>query len=184
MCNIFLSIRDWFITLPQWLLNLSSIVTLFLFVLYVIGHIWKVAISKYEKFEKFEVNSFDDNKNEDDYDNVIRVDDVGQEFILSSSYGIRKVDIYNVVYDLQNDGTTKMISKRLVSTYKNLNINEELFVRCDLGEMIPKIHFEIRRTDYAKVSFDIYSSGKNGHILTTNYKFKMTLKGWIYYLCI
>ena len=155
--------------------NISSIVTCTLFVLYVIGHIWKVIVTKNTRYEKFKVVPYNS-----DFD----IDDIGEEFSISSTYGIRNIEIYKVNYELSDNGSGSLISKELKSTYKGLNINDTLYVRCDLGECVPTTQITIERMDYTKVTFELYSSGKTGSILVSNYNFKMTIRSLIYYLCI
>ena len=171
----------------QTISDISAIVTCFLFVLYIIGHIWKIFITKHTKFEKFEIQKFSglDECNEmEDYDKVLMVDDIGEVFSLSSSYGIRSIKVYEVSYEFENDNNLKLKSKKLKSTYPNLDIDETLYIRCDLGEIMPKIQFEIERTDYTKVLFALTMSGKTGNILAFDYSFRMTLKSFFYYLCV
>ena len=117
------------------------------------------------------------------------MDEIGETFSLSSVYGIRNIKIYNVVYDFDDKGELLLKSKELRTTYDNLNVNEELYIQCDLGECMPIVQFEIERADYTKVIFDLMQSGKTGNILTNNitsknYRFKMTFKSFLYYLCI
>lgn len=162
--------------------NVSSIVTCLLFVLYVIGHIWKVIVTKNMRYEKFKVLPYDSSIDIDDYDNTILIDDIGEQFSISSSYGIRNINIYKVNCTINDDGSTTLVSKELKSTYRGLNINDTLYVRCDLGELIPTTQIEIERMDYTKVTFELFTSGKTGNILVSNYQFKMTLKSFIYYL--
>lgn len=164
--------------------NISSIVTCTLFVFYIIGHIWKVIVTKNTRYEKFKILPYNLNSNIDDNDNVVIIDDVGEEFSISSTYGIRNIEIYKVAYELSDNGSTSLVSKELKSTYKDLNINDTLYVRCDLGECILTTQITIERMDYTKVTFELYSSGKTGNILVSNYKFKMTMRSLIYYLCI
>lgn len=170
----------------QTISNISAIVTCFLFVLYIVGHIWKVIVTRQTKYEKFEVQRFE---NDDEYDNVLILDEVGATFSLSSVYGIRNIKIYNVEYDYDDNGNMFLKSKKLRTTYENLNVNEELYIKCNLGEFVPIVQFEIERADYTKVTFDLIESGKTGNILTgnitsKNYGFKMTFKSFLYYLCI
>lgn len=162
--------------------NISSIVTCTLFVFYIIGHIWKVLVTKNTRYEKFKILPYNSNSNIDD--NVVIIDDVGEEFSISSIYGIRNIEVYKVAYELNDSGSTSLVFKELKSTYKNLNINDTLYVRCDLGECIPTTQITIERMDYTKVTFELYSSGKTGNILVSNYNFKMTIQSLIYYLCI
>lgn len=162
--------------------NISAIVTCFLFVLYIIGHIWKIFITKNKKYERFQIQELDDPNEMEDYDNILMVDDIGEFFSLSSSYGIKNIKVYEVLCEFENDDI-KIMSQNLKITYANLDENETLYIRCDLGEVMPKIQFEIERADYTKVTFFLVTSGKTGNILATDYSFKMTIKSFLYYLC-
>ena len=163
--------------------NISSIVTCVLFILYILGQIWKILVTKTTKYEKFNVIPFDD-KDIEEQDNVIIIDDIGEEFSLFSTNGIRRIKIYKVENDIDDRGTLIHKSKALVSTYEHLGVNEILYIRCDLGEIIPTTQVEVQRIDFTKATFEIYSSGKNGQILTRNYQFNLTLRGFLYYLCV
>ena len=77
----------------------------------------------------------------------------------------------------------KVISKHLVETFKDLK-TDKLFIRCDLGEVVQTTQIEIKRSDYTVITFDIYESGKNGHVVTENYKYRLTFRGLLYHLCI
>lgn len=165
--------------------NISAIVTCFLFILYIIGHIWKISITKNKKFEKFQIQEFNDLDEDDEmegYDNILMVDNIGEVFSLSSSYGIRSIKVYEVSCEFENNDL-KIKSKNLKITYPNLDTNESLYIKCDLGEIMPKIQFEIERTDYTKVTFFVAVSGKTGNVISFGYSFKMTLKSFLYYLC-
>ena len=164
--------------------NISSIVTCILFVLYVIGHIWKVVVTQNTRYEKFKVVPYNSDFDIDGNDNVVIIDDIGEEFSISSTCGIRNIEIYKVNYEFGDSGSISLISKELKSTYKDLNINDALYVRCDLGECIPTTQITIERMDYTKVTFELYSSGKTGNIRVSNYNFKMTIRSLIYYLCV
>lgn len=164
--------------------NVSSIITCALFVLYVIGHVWKVIVTKNTRYEKFKVVPYNSDFNIDDNDNVVIIDNIGEEFAISSVYGIRNIEIYKVNYEPSDNGSLSLISKELKSAYKGLNINDTLYVRCDLGECVPTTQITIERMDYTKVTFELYSSGKTGSILASNYNFKMTIRSLIYYLCV
>ena len=52
------------------------------------------------------------------------------------------------------------------------------------GEMCIRDRIEIKRSDYTVITFDIYESGKNGHVVTENYKYRLTFSGLLYHLCI
>lgn len=163
--------------------NVSSIVTCVAFLLYLAGHIWVVLKNKHTIYEKFTVIPYDSKINIEEEDNTLIVDDNGCEFVLESEYGISNINIYKVDYDINSDGTLKLTSRKQKSSFSNLK-QEKLFIRCDLGEFIPTTQFEIKRSDYAVITFDIYESGKNGHIIVCNYKYKMTFKSFLYHLCV
>ena len=172
----------------QTISNISAIVTCILFILYIIGRIWKAVVTMQSKYEKFQVQPLETNDIEK-FDNIIRINEVGQIFSLSSIYGIRNINIYEVLYDLNKSGNDLLKSKKLLKTYKNLNVNEELYIQADLGEYVPRIQFEIERVDYTKVKFDLTTSGRTGNIITDNfisknYGFNMTFKSLLYYLCV
>ncbi|MGN0461174.1 MAG: hypothetical protein ACI4HZ_01885, partial [Ruminococcus sp.] len=147
------------------------------------GHIWVVAKNKHTLYEKLTVLPYDSKIDIEEEDNTLIVDDIGCEFVLESEYGISNINIYKVDYDINSDGTLKLTSRKQKSSFSNLK-QEKLFIRCDLGEFIPTTQFEIKRSDYAIITFDIYESGKNGHIIACNYKYKMTFKSFLYHLCV
>lgn len=161
--------------------NVASIVTCIAFLLYLIGHIWVVAKNRYTIYERLLVLPFDSEI--EDEDNVLIVDINGAEFSLESDYGIKNLNIYKVEYDVGQDGTMLPKERTLKSTWSNLN-QEKLFIRCDLGEVLPTTQFEIERSDYTIVTFDLFVSGKNGHIIAANYKYKTTFKSFLYHLCV
>ncbi len=173
----------------QTISNVSAVVTCFLFILYIIGHIWKVIITRQTRFEKFQIQRFESEDEMAEHDKVLILDRVGEVFSLSSEYGIRNVTVYHVEYDFDNEGKPYLKSKRVKDTYGKLGVNEQLFIRCNLGEVMSIIQFEIERADYTKVTFDVTTSGKTGNIiinniLDKNYKFQMTFKSFLYYLCV
>lgn len=163
--------------------NISSIVTCVAFILFLVGHIWVVLKNKYTIYEKFTVVPYDSNIDIEDEDNTLIVDDNGCEFSIESDYGISEIKIYKVDYDINSNGSLHSDNRKLKSTFNNLQ-KEKLYIRCDLGECIPTTQFEIKRSDYAIINFDLYESGKNGHLITCNYKYKMTLKSLLYHLCV
>lgn len=170
-------------TMWQVISNISSIVTCIAFILYLAGHIWAVLKNKYTIYEKFTVIPYNSDIDIEDEDNTLIVDDNGCEFSIESEYGITNINIYKVDYAINNDGTLCLNNRKLISSFNHLR-KEKLFIRCDLGEVIPTTQLEIKRSDYTVITFDLYESGKNGHIITCNYKYKLTFKGFLYHLCV
>lgn len=163
--------------------NIASIVTCLAFLMYLAGHIWTVIKSKDNIYENFSVVPYDSEIDIENEDNVLIVDSVGSEFFIESNYGINNVNIYKINYSFKNEEAPKIISRELVKTFKGLK-NEKLFIRCDLGEIINTTQIEIKRSDYTRITFDIYESGKNGHIVINNYKYRLTFLGLLYHLCV
>lgn len=164
--------------------DIASVITCILFVFYIAGHIWRVIVSKKTRYEKFEIVPCASEADLEDKDNVLLLDETGTAFSISSAYGVRRIQFYKVSYELHNDGSLVLLSKELEAAYDDLQTSEALYVRCDLGECVPTTQVEVERMDYTKVTFEIGVSGKNGHIITTNYTFRMTLRGLLYYLCM
>lgn len=161
--------------------NIASVVTCVSFSLYLAGRIWIAIKNICTSYERFAVLPFDcDMENED---NILIVDDNGHRFSLESPYGINNLWIYKVDYEINQDGTLKQRSADIVSTYSKLN-KDKLFIQCDLGEILSTTRFKVERSDYAVVTFDVYVSGKNGHVMTSNHIHKTTIKSFLYYLCV
>ncbi len=159
----------------------SSVVTCTFCVLYFIGHIWKIYIEKENRYEKFEILH---DSNIENNDNVIIIDEVGSEFSISSTHGIRNIAICKIEYEYNTDGELSLVHKEPKAIYKKLNINEPLYIKCDLGSIISHTtQITVERMDYTKVTFDVYKSIKNGNIIAKNYSFKITLRAFLYYLC-
>lgn len=163
--------------------NIASIVTCVAFILYLVGHMWVVLKNKHVIYEKFTVIPYNSDWNIEDEDNALLIDDNGCEFYIESEYGISEINVYKVEYDLKADGSVQLNSRKLKSTFNNLQ-KAKLYIRCDLGECIPTTQFEIKRSDYAIITFDLYESGKNGHLIIDNYKYTTTVKSFLYHLCV
>lgn len=167
--------------------NVSSVVTCVLFLLYIVGHIWKVFASKSMLFEKFEMLPFEAEVDFSDKDHVLEIDPIGSAFSISSPYGIRSLKIYKGDYVFptgDEDDKGHWASLTPMCSYEGLNVNDVLYVRCDLGELLPTTLIEIERMDYTKVTFIPVTSGKTGALLGIDYHFKMTVKSFFYYLCV
>lgn len=163
--------------------NVSSVVTCVAFILYLTGHIWVVIKNRRNIYEKFALVPYEAEKPIEQEKNVLIIDHLGCEFSLESEYGINSIKIYKLDQDPKSPQGYSSHSKTLTATYTDLK-TDKLFVRCDLGECVPTTQFEIIRSDYTIITFVLYQSGKAGHIITSDYKYKLTLKGIVYHLCV
>lgn len=161
--------------------NISSIITCFLFLVFIFGRIWKISVTNFIKYENFKVIPYSSDINIEEEDDFIKVDDYGDKFYITSQYGIRNIKIFKVSYKINNDGSLTLVSREEKSHYGELNVNDKLYIQCNLGESTPNTQIEIERVDYVKVTFEIVSSGKNGNILINKYHAKTTLKSILYY---
>lgn len=160
--------------------NASAVVTLVLFVLYLIGHWWSIKISKKLLYEKFEIENLTDNEL-DEVDIFIDLGQSGDEvFSISSPNGIRRISIYDVKY---NDKTNQFEKKRCLETIEDVNVDEKVYIRTLIPEGIANKYVEVEKCDYVKIGFALGTSGKNGNLVKIDYKCKMTIRSWIYYLC-
>ena len=121
---------------------------------------------------------------------AIVLDDVGTELSLTSSEGIRQVKVYNVEYSFKKDGSYKLVNRKLRGRYGILNPTETLYIKADLGEIIPIVQVEILRRDYTVATFNLVESGKNGDVLAMKpagvkmdkYRVKYGARSLVYYL--
>ena len=83
--------------------NIFSIITWILFILYIVWRIWKITVTINIKYEKFVKAESDPNFNINANNNVAFIDDEGDEFSISSTYEIRSVKIYKLIYNSNGD---------------------------------------------------------------------------------
>lgn len=170
----------------------SSIVTLFLFILYIYGRIWRLKLilkSKYDHYDLL-VLSDDERAQLQDKDNFITitgntVTDPNDLSIykLTTAVKVRKIKIYKVVYDVEGPG------KKFVplSNYEftDLEPNTPLYIAMEPSETIPCHFVEFQYIDYSIASYYISEDRRNGaDIFKEDYKTKPTFLTYLYYLVI
>lgn len=154
-----------------------------MFVAYMIGHIWTIFIQKEAIFEKISFENFDENMDIDCID-FTNNSDFGQIFSISSPLGIRKVSFFSVDRNEDEDFQFDFKKGKLLKTIKNIQQNDKLYAKTELFDCFPSLYIEIQRADYIIISYAITDSGRDGSLVQLDYKCKMTLKSWIYYLCV
>ncbi|MBU3133405.1 hypothetical protein KPL40_13180 [Clostridium gasigenes] len=159
--------------------NLSSLVTLFLFLLYIIGRIWTINKNKKLSFEDFKL----DYSVNDNLDRRNQYELSGDELItIKSSQGLNWIEVYEVYFDNKKN-EVGLKSKKPVISHKLLNINEEMYIKTYVPCGIPCYRIIYQRFDYIVESFDIGMDGKYGGLYKNNFSRKLTLKSYLYYLC-
>lgn len=161
--------------------NVSGLITCILFIAYIIGHIWTIFIQKEAIFEKINFENFDDEYIDIDYIDFTNNSEYGQIFSISSPLGINRVSIYSVERDENNELEFKM--GKLLKTISHIAQNDKLYIKTELFDCFPSLYIEIQRADYIITSYAITDSGRDGSLIQLDYKVKMTLKSWLYYLC-
>ena len=158
--------------------NISALATCTTFILYIIGHIWTIHISKNKIFEKFE---FEECQNVD-YDECIDfATKCGRTFSISSPEGINSIKIYEAKI---SENLKELFSKgNLLRTINDIKPNQKVYIRAEFSDFGSNIYLEIKRADYIKTSFVVADNGKDGRFAQENYKSQMTITSWIYYLC-
>lgn len=160
--------------------NAASIVTLLLFIFYIIGHIYKINQIKDTLSEKYQF--------EDDFDfhgpkpqHYVEVSsDVDRIFSISSPVGIKEILIYNVKQDGENP---EWIKGDCVKKLSNIKPNEKAYIRVNIPDLYEGCFIELEKKDGIKVSFGVADSGYDGSLIQTKYSLKMTFKSWLYYIC-
>ena len=158
--------------------NISAITTCTAFILYLIGHIWAIHISKNKILEKIEF----------EYCAYVDLDkcfnlagEYGQIFSVYSPEGIRNIKIYEAT--LSSENINAFTKGNMLKEIKDLAPNKKQYIRAEFSDLGSNFYMEIERADYIKTSFVVTQSGKDGSLIQSQYKSKMTFTSWIYYLC-
>ena len=159
--------------------DIASIVTVLLFVLYTIGHIYKIKQIQYSLSERYQFERDFDNEGPKP-NHYFELSNVGSVFSISSQVGIKEISIYDVNYSQDNNTWAKGDLKgRLVK----IKSNEKAYIKVDVPDLYEGCFIELVKCDGIKISFGVALSGYNGSFVQTQYSLKMTLKSWVNYMC-
>ncbi|WP_138860229.1 hypothetical protein [Exiguobacterium mexicanum] len=154
----------------------SSVVTLMLFLFYLIGRY--LLVRKVETFITESIDVVYTSNAENQKNNIVDVIELGEDHsetvYLSSIEPMRYIKFYE--YDFDKDKRGKFIAE-----YLNLKNEQVLEVRTYLPEGIPNYILEYQRFDYVKGKLSLGENGKNG-LLLENLELKHTAKSLLYYL--
>lgn len=154
----------------------SSVVTLMLFLFYLIGRY--LLVRKVETFITESIDVVYTSNAENQKNNIVDVIELGEDHsetvYLSSIEPMRYIKFYE--YDFDKDRRGKFIAE-----YLNLKNEQVLEVRTYLPEGIPNYILEYQRFDYVKGKLSLGENGKNG-LLLENLELKHTAKSLLYYL--
>lgn len=159
--------------------NISSIVTIILFVFYILGRVFIIFIERNRIYEKIDIeisksdNTFDKYKIVDEY----LLDDDSDEYMIitpiEKSYNWIKIFKYN------NYEKNKKVCEHIRKAV--LNIGYSIKIKAQIAELTPQYVVRFQRSDYVVGEVMIAHNGRNG-IQEEMIKCKHTLKSILYYL--
>ena len=156
----------------------SSIVTLVLFIAYIIGRCFMINQMKVTISETFNLFYNDE---ETDF-KVVEEYDIGEKkkkkIYLQSSEAIRWIKIYECEYD---DKKNKFTKGRLVLNHELLRSGFAIKLNTYLPCGMPSYIVEYQRYDFIIGKLELVENGKNG-ILEEQVSIKHTIKSILYYL--
>ena len=160
----------------------SSIITLLLFIIYIIGRLWQIKRQQNLILEKYKfLEKISDDEASDLYP-FIRCSERsnGQIFSVSSSSGIYKFRIYRAVL---NESTGQALKGKLLFESKEvLQPDENLYIEADFYTWGSNVIVEFERMDYVYVQFQPADSGRDDSFVAFKYQTIMSWKSWLYYL--
>ena len=142
--------------------NISSAVTLTVFLMYVIGRI--VTIFAVKPFVRDKVVQLPNEKQCYEYGIV---EDYPEQFkgsqiygLIVSKEGMRNIKIYDVDYGNPNHIIPK--KGKIVFEKKFLNIDEAIAIWVEPGELVPRLYIEYESMDFLRVTIPWKDNLKNG----------------------
>lgn len=159
--------------------NLGMWITFISFALYMMGRVWAIHSAKHDilteiQFENEDVIDIDSNWYID-----VSKDENGGVFSISCPHGILGGSLYKAYL---NDDFT-LSKKEKIKDIPYVPKNKKLYIRATFFDFHSNVFVDIERFDYAKTSFMVNNSNRNGELELLEQKTQMTLKSWIYYLC-
>lgn len=177
---------DW-----NYIANISSIITLVLFVISIIfsiihfiGRLWAIHNTKKIDNEHFKMLGLVGENSIIDEVFPQYICDLGGEEInkFRSNMYINKFKVFKIEYINGDYSKWKKVSKKPKYVYKGLNSNEKIYIKLNLPCGGPTNYLiEYTRYDYVKISFIPCSNGINTDLSQYCYKRKMTIPGYLYY---
>ncbi len=159
--------------------NIASIVTLALFLVYIIGRI--VTIYKVKSIVADRLTICNPKENKGDF-NIVDEITIGEypinTLLITSQNGIYSFVVYKVEYD---KNYKKIVARESVYMLPYLNIEQTLQINVKLEETVNKFEISYLTSDYRRITIPLYLNMKNG-IVSELAQPKHTLKSILYYL--
>ena len=158
----------------------ASIATLLLFVLYIIGHIYKINQIKSTLSEEYQFENYFDLNGPKPKQFFEVSKGVGRIFSVSSPVGIKEIRIFDV---RQLKDAPECEKGTNVGKLTDIKPNEKAYIKVDIPDLFEGCFIELEKYDGIVISFGIAASGYDGSFIQTKYSLRMTMKSWIYYIC-
>lgn len=158
----------------------ASLVTLVLFVFYILGRIWTIQREKILIYESFEVENRQQlPDNIEDSNLFFDIDPMGEILSIVSTVPILKVNVFEIHYNEE----MKLQNVNLVfSNNVPINANIPMYFKVTIPDILPAYKIQFQRFDYVKVSFNVGFNGKFGGMSPGGYKIQHTIKSFLYYM--
>ena len=160
--------------------NIASIITVFLFVLYIVGHIYTILQLKYSLSEQYQFEREFDFEGPKPKHYFELTENVGLIFSISSTVGIKEIRIYESVYSQEKADRVK---GNLKGKLEKIRSNEKAYIKMEIPDTGDGCIIELVKFDGVEISFGVASSGYDGSLVQTNYSLKTTFKSFVYYMC-
>lgn len=158
--------------------NICSVITVLLFVIYIIGRSMTIWSQRDLYFDKIEVKpSTSDLREYEIIERVYLKKPINNVAIITSKEGIRDLRIIEYKYD---KGYNEVIETKVIKQYPILKIGQSVAIYFDMPEIFPYYKIEYHTGDYRKVDFDLWVNMKNGIVSETVYP-RHTCKSVLYY---
>lgn len=110
---------------------ISSIITVVLFIIYIIGRFWSIKNKQKINIDHFEMLGIDEDNRMADFVNPERFCDLNQNEInkFSSDMYIKEFNIYEIEYLEGSYFKWEKTSEKPIYTYNGLNVGEEIYIK-------------------------------------------------------
>ncbi len=153
--------------------NISSVITLVLFITYILGRCWSTHINAKCVYEKIEIEKTTDTNEKD----IIIVN--GSDILeLQSEEYLNWVKVYSA----KLDGEKVIADKKTLKIVRSINRKTPIYLGVNISEGIPNTVIEYQRADYVQGTFVVKYDGKGTGYSADDYTIKNTFLTWLYYL--
>lgn len=181
--------------------DIASIITVVLFIAYIIGRLWSLKKALEFMQEEFAVMNVDpDNEDIDVNEEELYfelIDDVdadderedgfeeaeerGEIISIKSKVSMLWFKVLRIPYDDEGNELPEGKAEPEIESEQPIRENVPIYIRTEIPEGYPTYRFRYQRADYIICSFDLDYNGRSGGMAPTNYKLKHTALSYLFY---